>query len=109
MTRPKLTRNYPSIYLRYADELQKNPALKIEIDFETPRDAKAFRLDFNAFKGAAIKEELDKTFPEISAFYVEVKGNKAIVSHRDHTDQADRMERALGRARLGPLIKGGEM
>lgn len=109
MTRPKLTRNYPSIYLKYADALQQNPALRIEIDFDSAKDAKAFRLDFNAFKGAAIKEKLDETFPEISAFYVEVNGNKAIVSHRDHTEQAERMTKALGRAKLAPIIKGGEM
>lgn len=106
MTRAKLTKNYPSSYLEIAEALSKNPKLRLEVPFDDARSAKSFRLDFNSFKGAAIKEGLDKAWPEIAAFYVEVKGTVAIVQHKDHTETAEKMRRALAEAQVRPLIRG---
>lgn len=106
MTRAKLTKNYPSSYLEIAEALSKNPKLRLEMNFDSPRDAKNFRLDFYSFKGAAIKEELDKMWPEISAFYVEVRGSSVTVQHKDHTETAEKMRKALMEAQMKPLVKG---
>ena len=106
MSKPKTTKSYPKAYLEYAQALSENPEIRISVEFDTDREAKAFRLDFNSFKAAALKEKLDDLFPEIAAFYVEVRGNVAIVQHKDHTEQAERMEKALNKARMAKLVKG---
>lgn len=106
MSRPKQVKNYPSAYLEYARALSENPAMRVEIEFEDAKQAKSFRLDFNSFKGAALKENLQDMFPEIAAFYVEVRGSKAIVQHKDHTEQAEKMRAALKKAEMATLVKG---
>jgi hypothetical protein len=106
MPRPKSVKSYPSAYLEYAQALSERPDMRITVEFEDDHEAKSFRLDFNSFKGAAVREGLDKMFPEIAAFYVEVNGNKAIVQHKDHTDQAEKMRKALNKAQMNKLVKG---
>lgn len=98
MPRPKAVKSYPKTYLDFAEKLSEDPTMRLTVEFDNERQAKNFRLDFNSFKGAAIREELTNLFPEIAAFHVEVQGNKAIVQHKDHTDQAERMRKALNKA-----------
>lgn len=103
MTRAKLTKNYPSSYLEIADALSKNSKLRLEIPFDDAKQAKSFRLDFNSFKGAAIKEGMDQAWPEIAAFYVEVRGKSVVVQHKDHTDTAEKVKKALAKATKGKM------
>ena len=95
MSKSKSTKSYPSIYLEYAEALSKEPTRRIMVAFANSKDARAFRLDFNSFKGAALSEGLNEMFPEIAAFYVTVDGATAIVQHKDYTDAVQRLRAAL--------------
>lgn len=106
MPRPKAVRSYPKTYLEFAQQLSVRPDQRITVEFENEREAKSFRLDFNSFKGAALREGLDAMFPEIAAFYVTVEGKNATVQHKDYTEQAERMRNALMKAQMEGLVKG---
>lgn len=97
MSRPKETKKYPAVYLDYADVLNSTPEKQILVEFDTVKEAKSFRLDFYAFKSAALNEGLDGLFPEIAAFTVELRGSTAVVRHKDYTEQAQKMKAALKR------------
>lgn len=101
MTRAKSTKSYPRAYLEMSQVLSKNPELRIEIPFKTKGEAESFRLDFNSFKGAALREKLDDMFPEIAAFYVTIEGSTATVQHKDHTETSKAIAAAISKAEKG--------
>lgn len=95
MPRAKETGAYPRIFLDIADALSEDHTFKIEIKYEDRAAALSARLDFYAFKQAAIREGLTKNWPEIKAFYMDVKEDgTAIIMHRDYSPAAVKMQEA---------------
>lgn len=99
MTRPRSTASYPRAYLDYVSTLNVDPTIKITIEFDSTKEARKFRQDFYAFRLAAKAEGLDVTYPELNALMVTLSGVNAVIQHRDYTDVAIKMQKALEEAK----------
>ena len=93
--RPKSTRYYPAVFTDYVVTLCDFPSTVIEVPFETQKQAVDFRMTFSAFQSAAMREGLDAVYKELAAIIVQLKGNTAIVRHKDFSPEALKMKEAL--------------
>ena len=97
MSTPKSTKSYPREFLEICESINANCEKALEIPMDTMAEARTFRMTFHSFRAAAIKEELDKTFPEIHAMYVRVLDNppRVVIEHKDYTKTAIAVRKAI--------------
>lgn len=107
MTRSKFTKGYPVQFLDLVEALEADPIARIPVQFESEKQAQDFRLDFYTFRAAALREGLDKTFPVISAVYMELDGTIAVVMHKDHSPLAMKLSKAIQQAKEAKKGEGG--
>lgn len=99
MAKSRSTASYPKAYLDYVGTLNVDPTMKVTIEFDSAKEARKFRQDFYAFRMAAKSEGLDVTYPELNALMVTLRGADAVIQHRDYTDVAMKMQKALEEAK----------
>lgn len=99
MSTPKQVKSYPEQYLEIVQAIQDDPNKRLNISFDTVAQVHTFRLNFHSFRAAAIKEGLDKLYPELPAIYVQVdeEHKAAVVSHKNASTEALRIKKALGK------------
>lgn len=107
MTRPKEAGSYPMFMLDILDRLAANPDIEIEVFFPSEKAGLSFRLDWYSFRSAAIKEGMEKDYPNLKAVSVGVRADGTVtIGHKDHGDVAKRVEAALELARQKALKQG---
>lgn len=99
MSRSKLMRGYPMQFLSLLDALNNKPEVTVDIPFDTMEEAKSFRLDFNSFRAAALREGLETSYPQMLAIYVQCldKPVRARFSNKDFGSIAKKIELALAK------------
>lgn len=108
MPRAKDTAAYPQVFLDIATALSEDRTLRFEVKYEDRAAAMSARLDFYAFKQAAIREGLagETSWPEIKAFYMEVREDgTATIMHRDHSPTALKLREAYDKVMIERKLK----
>lgn len=97
MARSKTTKTYPMYFMEMLDRIHEDPSKFFDIPCQDVKAAKNLMLTFQAFKGAALREELTSMYPDLMALYVcMLKDQPGIrVMHRDYSPEALLVKAAL--------------
>lgn len=107
MARSKTVKSYPAQFMEMLDAIHEDPAVSFDIPCEDAKAAKNLMLTFQAFRGAALREELTSMYPDLMALYVcMLKDQPGIrVMHRDYSPEALLVQKALDAARAKKAVE----
>ena len=90
MSRSKTTKSYPLQFMEILDAIHEDPTKFFDMPCPDAKKAKNLMLTWQAFRGAALREELTSMYPNLMALYVCMLEDQpgVRVMHRDYSPEA---------------------